>query len=116
VIGLRIGEALALRKRDVDLSRYPALLYVVTEKTNKRQVVFLPEDSLYPTPRALSFRKEEPAGDGTLFPATGLPLESAPMRALLMPAFACLEEGPRSAAQTGLSHQKAHVISLSCAG
>jgi len=42
--GLRIGEALSLRKRDVDLGSSPPKLKVVSEKTNRPRVVFLPED------------------------------------------------------------------------
>ena len=42
--GLRIGEALALRKKDVDLASDPPRIRVITEKTNKSRVVFLPRD------------------------------------------------------------------------
>jgi len=42
--GLRIGEALALRKKDVDLESDPPRIRVLTKKTEKPRVVFLPRD------------------------------------------------------------------------
>jgi integrase len=42
--GLRIGEALSLKKKDFSLDSYPAKLTVITEKTHKPRVVFIPED------------------------------------------------------------------------
>jgi integrase len=42
--GLRIGEALSLKKKDFSLDSYPAKFTVITEKTNKPRVVFIPED------------------------------------------------------------------------
>ena len=42
--GLRIGEALSLRKKDFDLTKDPARFTVITEKTGRPRTVFIPVD------------------------------------------------------------------------
>jgi len=65
--GLRIGEALNLRKKDIDLSSDPARVFVLSEKTGRLRMVFLPSD----VAERLKPFLEKLADDDFIFHVTG---------------------------------------------